>query len=59
MRFVESPMVSMQEIDVETWKGVVQLLGFANSQSERHEADGIARTGSGVSDVRNNIIVRP
>lgn len=59
MRFVESRMVSMQAIDVETLKGVVQLSGFANSQSERNEADRIARSVSGVRDVRNNIIVRP
>lgn len=59
MRLVESPMVSMQAIDVETLKGVVQLSGFANSQSERNEADRIARSVSGVRDVRNNIIVRP
>ena len=59
LHFVESPIVSMHAIDVETLKGIVQLSGFAKSQSERNEADRIARSVNGVRDVRNDVIVKP
>ncbi len=57
-RFAEDSTVSAMAIQVETLKGVVQLSGFAKSNEERATAERIARAVPGVSQVRNDIIVR-
>jgi osmotically-inducible protein OsmY len=46
------------QISVETFKGVVQLSGFVNSQSAVDKADQITRSVKGVQSVRNNLIVK-
>ncbi|MFT0534104.1 BON domain-containing protein [Castellaniella hirudinis] len=47
-------------INVKTIRGgIVQLSGFASSESERARAGDIARTVSGVSAVHNNLVVQP
>lgn len=43
------------EINVETFKGVVQLSGFVNSQSDIDKAVEIARGVKGVTSVRNDM----
>jgi hyperosmotically inducible protein len=43
---------------VETFKGVVQLSGFVSTAAEKEKASEIARKVKGVTDVRNNIIVK-
>ena len=58
-KFVESKIVSLNAIDVETLKGVVQLSGFAKSQMEKDRAEQIVRGTDGVKGIRNDIIVRP
>ena len=58
-KFAEDPTVSAMSIKVDTMKGVVQLSGFAKSAEERMMAERLARNTNGVTDVRNNIIVRP
>ncbi len=50
-------LVSFQ-VGVETFKGVVQLSGFADSQAAIDEAGRIARGVTGVSSVQNNLIVK-
>lgn len=57
-RFAEDKTVSAMAINVETLKGVVQLSGFAKSNDERAAAERLARSTSGVVEVRNDIIVR-
>ena len=57
-KFAEDKVVSAMAINVETLKGVVQLSGFAKSAEERSTAERLARSTSGVQDVRNDIIVR-
>ena len=57
-KFADDPTVSAMSISVETLKGVVQLSGFAKSVAERTTAERLARSTSGVRDVRNDIIVR-
>lgn len=57
-KFAEDKTVSAMAISVETLKGVVQLSGFAKTSEERSMAERLARTTSGVVDVRNDIIVR-
>jgi osmotically-inducible protein OsmY len=46
------------EISVETYKGVVQLSGFVNSQKAVDKAGEIARSVQSVKSVNNNLIVK-
>lgn len=57
-RFAEDSQVSALRINVETLKGTVQLSGFAASETEKARAAQIARGVPGVTDVRNDIVVR-
>ena len=57
--FVEDKTVGAARISVETYKGVVQLSGFATSQSEINRAGEIARGVKGVTSVKNDIRIRP
>jgi len=43
------------EINVETFKGVVQLSGFVNSQADINRAVVVAREVGGVTSVKNNM----
>jgi len=46
------------EINVETFKGVVQLSGFVSSQSDIDRAVKIARSVKGVQSVKNDMRLR-
>ena len=46
------------QISVETYKGVVQLSGFVNSEQARDKAGQTARSVKGVTSVKNNLIVK-
>jgi osmotically-inducible protein OsmY len=46
------------EINVETFKGVVQLSGFVHSQAAINRAVEIARTVGGVTSVKNDMRVK-
>ena len=46
------------QISVETYKGIVQLSGFVNSQQAVDKAGEIARSVKGVTSVKNNLIVK-
>lgn len=46
------------EINVETFKGVVQLSGFVSSPSDRERAVEVARSVGGVKAVRNDMRVK-
>lgn len=50
--------VKFLQIHVETFKGVVQLSGFVNSQSAADQAVHLARTVKGVKQVNNSLIVK-
>jgi osmotically-inducible protein OsmY len=54
-KLVDDPMVSALRISVETYQGVVQLSGFANSRAEIRQAGEIAKQTDGVRSVKNNI----
>jgi osmotically-inducible protein OsmY len=54
-KFVDDKTVSAMNINVETFKGTVQLSGFANSQAEADRAVQIARNTTGVKSVKNDI----
>jgi hypothetical protein len=46
------------EINVETYKGVVQLSGFVNSSADINKAVAVARTVKGVTSVKNSMLVK-
>ncbi len=50
--------VSGMSVNVETFKGVVQLSGFVNTEMEKIQAERLASGVSGVQSVSNNIIVK-
>lgn len=54
-KFVDDPVVKAMNIQVETFKGTVQLSGFAASQTEIDRAVNLARTTTGVVSVKNDI----
>ena len=47
------PSLKSAEINVETFKGVVQLSGFVNSQEDINKAVRVARSVEGVVSVKN------
>jgi osmotically-inducible protein OsmY len=46
------------QIDVETFKGIVQLSGFVDSQEAADRAVDLARKVKGVKQVNNSLIVK-
>ena len=58
-KMAEDKQVSATSIRVETLNGVVQLSGFAKSETEKNRAAEIARTTKNVREVRNSIVVQP
>ena len=46
------------QIGVETYKGIVQLSGFVNSQQAVDKAVEITRSVKGVKSVKNNLILK-
>ncbi len=55
--FEESTLKSA-EINVETFKGTVQLSGFVNSQADINKAVEVARKVGGVKNVKNDMRVK-
>ncbi len=54
----EDDFLKSFQISVETYKGIVQLSGFVNSQQAVDKAGQIARSVKGVASVKNNLIVK-
>lgn len=52
---LNEPSLKSAEINVETFKGTVQLSGFVNSQSDIQKAVEVARSVKGVSSVKNDM----
>src|SRR5262245_43509627 len=55
---VKDPVTKAHQIDVETFKGTVQLNGFVDSQASKERATQVARQTKGVTAVHNNLTVR-
>jgi osmotically-inducible protein OsmY len=49
------PTLKSNEINVETFKGVVQLSGFVSTQANIYKAAEVARGVGGVTNVRNDM----
>jgi osmotically-inducible protein OsmY len=56
--FVNDPTVKATEINVETFKGDVQLSGFVAQPADAQKAVEIARGVKGVTSVKNDIRVK-
>ncbi len=56
--FVEDKELKATEIQVETFKGVVQLSGFVADRSHIGRAEQVARDVRGVKSVKNDIRVK-
>ncbi|MCE9549839.1 MAG: BON domain-containing protein [Betaproteobacteria bacterium] len=52
------PTLKATEINVETYKGVVQLSGFVRSQSDINRAEEVALGVKGVKAVKNDMRVK-
>lgn len=55
---IADPEVKGTQVEVEVFKGVVQLSGFVDSAARAQRAISIARNVQGVRDVRNSLIVK-
>ncbi|MBK8570604.1 MAG: BON domain-containing protein [Nitrosomonadales bacterium] len=54
----KEPTLKSTEINVETYKGNVQLSGFVSSQSEINRAEEVARDVKGVKSIINDMRVK-
>jgi osmotically-inducible protein OsmY len=52
------PGLKSAEINVETFKGVVQLSGFVNSNADISTATKVASAVNGVTSVKNNMVLK-
>ena len=52
---IEDPLTKAIEINVETFKGAVQLSGFVSSQTDVNKAVELARSVKGVTSVKNDM----
>ncbi|WP_076591864.1 BON domain-containing protein [Herminiimonas arsenitoxidans] len=55
---LNEPGLKVTEINVETFKGIVQLSGFVKSAADIPKATSVARSVKGVQSVKNNLIVK-
>ena len=52
---LEEPALSSAEINIETFKGIVQLSGFVSSRADIKKAVAVARGVGGVKSVKNDM----
>ncbi len=52
------PMLNVLQINVESYKGIVQLSGFVDSKNAVNRATQIAGAVDGVKDVKNNLVIK-
>ena len=55
---LNEPSLKVMQINVETYKGVVQLSGFVDSAASQAKAVEIARSVKGVTSVKNDLRLR-
>ena len=55
---VADPVTKAHQINVETFKGTVQLSGFVDSRESAQKAVEIARGVKGVKSVKNDTVIR-
>jgi osmotically-inducible protein OsmY len=55
---LEDPQVKSAEVNVETFKGTVQLSGFVSSSAAMQQAVKVARSIKGVTSVKNDMQIK-
>ncbi len=55
---LNEPTLKVAEINVETFKGVVQLSGFVRDAADVSKAAEVARGVKGVTSVKNSLLVK-
>ena len=55
---IADPVTKAHQIDVEVFKGTVQLNGFVDTAASKTRATEVAKSTKGVTAVRNNLTVR-
>tara|TARA_R110000787_G_scaffold211281_3_gene321131 strand:+ start:75756 stop:76070 length:315 start_codon:yes stop_codon:yes gene_type:complete len=55
---LNEPALKSMQIDVTTFKNVVQLSGFVDNSATKVRAGQIARSTEGVTNVKNDLVVR-
>jgi osmotically-inducible protein OsmY len=56
--FAADPTVKATQVNVETFKGTVQLSGFVDSRESAQRAVELARGVKGVKSVKNDTVIR-
>lgn len=56
--YAADPLVKATQVNVETFKGTVQLSGFVNSREAADRAAQLARDVKGVKAVKNDIAIK-
>lgn len=55
---VSDDTVRARDVQVETFRSTVQLSGFVDTEEQKQRATLLARSVAGVTEVKNNIIVK-
>jgi len=55
----DAPVYKFNDVKVATYKGVVQLSGFVDTEEQKQKASEIAKRVEWVGDVVNNITLKP
>ena len=55
MALIDDPITKAGQINVETYRGVVELGGFVDNAEQKEQATKVARTITGVTEVRNDL----
>ena len=55
---IDDPVTKAGQINVETYRGVVQLGGFVDNAQQKDQATKVARSVTGVKEVRNDLEIR-
>jgi osmotically-inducible protein OsmY len=58
-KLAEDPNVKAYQVSVETYRGVVQLSGFVDSETNVRRAGQLAQSVTGVRSVKNDIRIKP
>jgi osmotically-inducible protein OsmY len=58
MAILDEPTLKVLQINVETYKSMVQLSGFVNTSTQIAKAGSIARSIRGVASVQNDLRLR-
>lgn len=58
-RLIQDQELEAFQIDVDTYRGIVQLNGFVDSEENARRAVDLAKDVQGVESVKNNLQVKP